>query len=186
MGNPHVVGAMVAAGIVAGEGGDMRDGSYGRFLQIDAPSVGFGARRLCCRHRLLQLETLSSETTGFPFERKHWCRCQTQRDERATQPPLRLLADPGLVLVRARIVRASRMREGLDHERQTYRCATCDAECGSAARGPLLDRAGQDERRDSHQISEKLVKLGLVREVRAKAGMPAWRRDDAGRATRSN
>jgi serine protease Do len=37
IGNPNVVGAMVAAGIVAGEGGDMRDGSYGRFLQIDAP-----------------------------------------------------------------------------------------------------------------------------------------------------
>ena len=32
----------------------------------------------------------SSETTGFPFERKHWCRCQTSRDERVTQPPLRL------------------------------------------------------------------------------------------------
>jgi serine protease Do len=37
IGNPNVVGAMVAAGIVAGEGGDTRDGSYGRFLQIDAP-----------------------------------------------------------------------------------------------------------------------------------------------------
>jgi serine protease Do len=37
IGNPNVVGAMVGAGIVAGEGGDMRDGSYGRFLQIDAP-----------------------------------------------------------------------------------------------------------------------------------------------------
>ena len=31
-------------------------------------------------------------------------------------------------------------------------------------------------------ISEKLAKLGLVREVRAKAGMPVWRRDDAGRS----
>ena len=30
------------------------------------------------------------------------------------------------------------------------------------------------------KVSEKLVKLGFVREVRAKAGMPAWRRDDAG------
>jgi hypothetical protein len=30
------------------------------------------------------------------------------------------------------------------------------------------------------KVSEKLVKLGLVREVRAKAGMPIWRRDDAG------
>jgi Protein of unknown function (DUF3489) len=30
------------------------------------------------------------------------------------------------------------------------------------------------------KVSERLVKLGLVREVRAKAGMPVWRRDDAG------
>jgi hypothetical protein len=30
------------------------------------------------------------------------------------------------------------------------------------------------------KVSEKLVKLGLVREVRAKAGMPVWRRDEAG------
>jgi hypothetical protein len=29
------------------------------------------------------------------------------------------------------------------------------------------------------KVSERLVKLGLVREVRAKAGMPVWRRDDA-------
>jgi hypothetical protein len=29
------------------------------------------------------------------------------------------------------------------------------------------------------KVSEKLVKLGLVREVRAKAGMPVWRRDEA-------
>ena len=36
IGDPNV-GAMVAAGIVSGEGGDMRDGSYGRFLQIEAP-----------------------------------------------------------------------------------------------------------------------------------------------------
>jgi hypothetical protein len=30
------------------------------------------------------------------------------------------------------------------------------------------------------KVSQKLVKLGLVREVRAKAGTPVWRRDDAG------
>jgi hypothetical protein len=30
------------------------------------------------------------------------------------------------------------------------------------------------------KVSGKLVKLGLVREVRAKAGMPVWRRDGAG------
>jgi hypothetical protein len=32
------------------------------------------------------------------------------------------------------------------------------------------------------KVGEKLMKLGLVREVRAKAGMPAWRRDDTGRS----
>jgi hypothetical protein len=32
------------------------------------------------------------------------------------------------------------------------------------------------------KVSEKLVKLGLVREVRAKAGMPVWRRDDVGQS----
>jgi Protein of unknown function (DUF3489) len=33
-----------------------------------------------------------------------------------------------------------------------------------------------------NKVSEKLAKLGLVREVRAKAGIPVWRRDDAGQS----
>jgi hypothetical protein len=45
------------------------------------------------------------------LRKEAWCRCQASRDKRLTQSPLRLMADPGLVLVRARIVRASRMRE---------------------------------------------------------------------------
>ncbi len=32
------------------------------------------------------------------------------------------------------------------------------------------------------KVSEKLVKLGLVREVRAKAGMPVWRRNETGQS----
>ena len=32
------------------------------------------------------------------------------------------------------------------------------------------------------KVSEKLVRLGLVREVRAKAGTPVWRRDDVGQS----
>jgi hypothetical protein len=32
------------------------------------------------------------------------------------------------------------------------------------------------------KVGEKLVKLGLVREVRAKAGIPIWRRDAAGQS----
>jgi hypothetical protein len=38
--------------------------------------------------------------TGFSFERKHWCRWQTARRARVTQPPPSALADLGLVLVR--------------------------------------------------------------------------------------
>ena len=30
------------------------------------------------------------------------------------------------------------------------------------------------------KVSAKLIKLGLVREIKAKAGMPVWGRDDAG------
>src|SRR5271166_445466 len=30
------------------------------------------------------------------------------------------------------------------------------------------------------KVSDKLIKLGFVREIRAKAGMPVWHRDDAG------
>jgi hypothetical protein len=30
------------------------------------------------------------------------------------------------------------------------------------------------------KVSAKLLKLGLVREIRAKAGIPVWRRDEAG------
>ena len=32
------------------------------------------------------------------------------------------------------------------------------------------------------KVSEKLVKLGLVREVRAKSGTPVWRRDNTGQS----
>jgi hypothetical protein len=32
------------------------------------------------------------------------------------------------------------------------------------------------------KVSDKLMKLGLVREVRAKAGAPVWRRDNAGQS----
>ena len=32
------------------------------------------------------------------------------------------------------------------------------------------------------KVGEKLVKLGLAREVRAKAGMPVWRRNEVGQS----
>jgi hypothetical protein len=49
--------------------------------------------------------------TGFSFERKHWCRRQARRKSANDPTAPSALADPGLVLVKARIVRASRMRE---------------------------------------------------------------------------
>ena len=68
----------------------------------------------------------------------------------------------------------------MDHECQTYRRTTCDDEGCGTTQGPLLVGAGNDQGRGSQQISAKLAKLGLVREIEAKPGAPIWRRDDAG------
>jgi hypothetical protein len=58
--------------------------------------IGWGSSTSPPRAPLSTAETASltrgarsSETTGFPFGRKHWCRCQTSRGERVTQPPHR-------------------------------------------------------------------------------------------------
>jgi hypothetical protein len=45
-----------------------------------------GASPMALQHNRAAL----AETTGFPFERKHWCGRQTPRHERVTQPPHRL------------------------------------------------------------------------------------------------
>jgi hypothetical protein len=79
---------------------------------LDRTLVGIGrtlvvrTQTLVCAQRLnslgsslFTLRPLSSESTGFRFERKHGCRCQTSHDERVTSRPFGL-ADPGLVLVR--------------------------------------------------------------------------------------
>ena len=68
----------------------------------------------------------------------------------------------------------------MDDERQAYRCTACDDERGSAARGPLLGAARDDAGPAIGKVSAKLPKLSLVREIRAKAGIPVWRRDEAG------
>src|SRR5271166_5879691 len=44
--------------------------------------------------------TSRAEWTGFPFERKHWCRCQTRARSARDPTAPSALADPGLVLVR--------------------------------------------------------------------------------------
>jgi hypothetical protein len=68
----------------------------------------------------------------------------------------------------------------LDHECQTYRCTTCDDEDWGTTQGPLLVGTGNDQGRALGKIGVKLAKLGLAREIGAKAGAPIWRRDDAG------
>jgi Protein of unknown function (DUF3489) len=118
--------------------------------------------------------------TGFPFERKHWCRWQTARRARVTQPPLigldRSGARPGeglgsfeprdrkgwimsVKLTDAQVVMMSAAAQ------RTDRCLSAPATIKDAA----LSKVGV-----------KLAKLGLAREIGAKAGAPIWRRDDAG------
>ena len=100
-----------------------------------------------------------------------------------TQPPLRLLADPGLVLVRGPD------RSGFQDERKGWIMSVklTDAQLvmlSAAAQREDLCLTAPDKMKGAilTKVSEKLVKLGLVREVRAKAGMPVWRRDDAGQS----
>jgi CheY-like chemotaxis protein/two-component sensor histidine kinase len=127
-------------------------------------------------------DPLSAETTGFPLERKHWCRCQTSRLERVTQPPLRRMADLGPVLLRGPD------RSGLQDERKGWIMSVklTDAQLvmlSAAAQREDLCLTAPEKLKGKilTKVGEKLVKLGLVREVRAKVGMPIWRRDDAGR-----
>jgi hypothetical protein len=97
------------------------------------------------------------------------------------QPAPSALADPGLVLVRGP------GRRGLQDERKgsIMRVSLTDAQL------VMLRAAAQRENRCLSapdkikgailaKVSGKLAKLGLVREVRAKAGMSVWGRDDAG------
>ena len=93
------------------------------------------------------------------------------------------MADPGLVLVRGLIC------SGFRDERKGWNMTVklTDAQL------VMLSAASQRESLCStapakmkgavlSKVSEKLVKLGLVREVRAKAGMPFWRREETGQS----
>ena len=91
------------------------------------------------------------------------------------------MADPGLVLVRGPD------RSGLQDERKGWIMTVklTDAQLvmlSAAAQREDLCLTAPDKLKGAilTKVGEKLVKLGLVREVRAKAGMPIWRRDDAG------
>ena len=100
-----------------------------------------------------------------------------------TQPPLRLLADPGLVLVRGPD------RSGFQDERRGWIMSVklTDAQLvmlsAASQHGELcLTAPVKMKGAILTKVSEKLVKLGLVREIRAKTGMPVWRRDEAGQS----
>jgi hypothetical protein len=90
------------------------------------------------------------------------------------------LADPGPVLVRGP------ERSGLQDERKGWIMSVklTDAQLvvlsGAAQREDLcLTAPDKMKGATLGKVSEKLVKLGLVREIRAKAGTPVWRRDDS-------
>ena len=90
-----------------------------------------------------------------------------------TQPPLRLLADPGLVLVRGPDLWASRMRERVG----SMSVKLTDAQlvmlgAARAAREPSLDRARQDEGRGSRQGQRKAGEARLGPRGSARAGTP--------------
>src|SRR5271155_2334900 len=91
------------------------------------------------------------------------------------------MADPGLVLVRGSD------RSGLQDEGKGWIMTVklTDAQLvmlSAAAQRKDLCLTAPEKLKGAilTKVGEKLVKLGLVLEVRAKAGMPVWRRDDAG------
>jgi hypothetical protein len=71
------------------------------------------------------------------------------------------------------------MREGLDHECQTYRHAVMMSAAAQRKDRCLSARATIKGAALS-KVGVKLAKLGLAREIGAKPGAPIWRRDDAG------
>jgi Protein of unknown function (DUF3489) len=124
-----------------------------------------------------------AERTGFPFERKHWCGRQTSRHRRARSTAPSALTDPGLVLVRGL------ERLGPQNERKGWIMSVelTDAQLvmlSAAAQREDLCLTAADRMKGAilAKVGDKLVKLGLVREVRAKSGTPVWRRDAAGQS----
>jgi hypothetical protein len=92
-------------------------------------------------------------------------------------------AGPGLALVRGPD------RSGLQAERKGWIMSVklTDAQLvvlSAAAQRADLCLTAPDKMKGAilAKVREKLVKLGLVREVRAKSGAPIWRRDNAGQS----
>src|SRR5271155_918816 len=93
------------------------------------------------------------------------------------------MADPGLVLVRGSD------RSGHQDERKGWIMSVelTDAQLvmlSAAAQREDLCLTAPEKLKGAilTKVGEKLVKLGLVRKVRARAGLPVWRRDDAGQS----
>ena len=97
--------------------------------------------------------------------------------------------DPGLVAVRGREVRPL-TRERSDNVQRTQQSAirttgapaerhtARSAQRGGAARRSLSDGYTEPQGGAAQKVAEKLIAAGLVREVKAKAGTPIWRRDE--------
>jgi Protein of unknown function (DUF3489) len=120
-------------------------------------------------------------STGFPFERKHWCRRQARHKCARDPTAPSALADPGLVLVR------DPDRPDLQDERKGWIMSVKLTE----AQLVMMRAAAQREDRclstpptikgaALSKVSAKLAKFGLIREIEAKPGAPIWRRDDSG------
>ena len=97
-----------------------------------------------------------------------------------TQPPHRHSADPGLVLVRGPD------RPGLQDERKGWIMSVrlTDAQlvmmtAAAQRKDRCLSAPETMKGAALSKVSAKFMKLGLVREIRAKHGSPVWRRDDA-------
>jgi len=103
--------------------------------------------------------------------------------ESVTQPRPIGITDPGLVLVRGPDC------PDLWDERKGWIMSVklTDAQLvmlSTAAQRADLCLTAPDKLKDAIlvKVSDKLMKLGLAREVRAKAGAPVWRRDNAGQS----
>ncbi len=129
-----------------------------------------------------------AERTGFPFEMKHWCRCQTRGVVSVRDPAApSALADPGLVLVRGSD------HSGFQDERKGWIMSVKlnDAQLvmmSAAAQREDRCLATPDRLKGAAvgKVCAKLVKLGLAREISAKPGTPICAATKRGWRSRSN
>jgi hypothetical protein len=87
-------------------------------------------------------------------------------------------ADPGLASVRGPDwLGPNRRREGCIHVHQTYRYAVRSAGRRSPAQGSLVATPTL-KGATAQKVASKLISAGFVKEVKAKASNPIWRRDE--------